>query len=292
MEQVSSPFTVLIPRVGAFLAHDGVPIGGIAVGMMLGSYALLGIVPSVPLLTLAFCGTALVYQLDRGLDFSPEDRFNRPAYGAWRRAHRDYVRGTVLLCTVVGIGMLPFLRPVTIAAGLGLGLVGLLHVIPVLGPRRRLKTFAWLKPLSISAVWALGGVLLPVLEADRSITVGVAALAGYRFVIVLVNTLLADWGDRDGDARANLQTLATEWSSPTLFYVVRGLLLTTLAAGLIVTAGYRLPLLLVDLGGLLAMFVLVRGSETGLTRARRVAIDAVVAWPAVTALVAWLVGPG
>lgn len=284
--------SLFTPRRGirAFLAYDAVPIGGIAVSVMLGTYALLSVRWSVPLLALAFCGTALVYQLDRGLELSPEDRHNRPRYRAWIRAHRGYVRGTAWLCALVGAGMLPFLQPETVGMGMGLGMLGLLHVLPVFGRRQRLKSFWRLKPLIISGAWALGGVLLPVVEAGYPLTPGVVALAAYRFIVVFVNTLLADWSDRAGDAQAGLRTVATEWPPSVLFGAARGLLGGTLAVGVAVAVGYGLPLLLVDLLGVVGMLVLVQRVEDGGARVRRFAVDAVVAWPLVTALVAAIVG--
>lgn len=290
MESVESPPSISSRPPGAFLAHDGVPVGFIAVSVMLGTYVLLDVAPSVPLLVLAFCGTALTYQLDRCLRFSPEDRHNRPGHRLWMRAHRGYVWGTAGLLVVAGGVSLRFLRPVTVGFGMIVGVLGVLYAVPVLGPGRRLKSFWRLKPLVIGGGWALGGVLLPVLEAGETVAVGGAALAGYRFAIVLANVLLADFGDRMGDAQVALRTVATEWTPPVLLGTVRCLLGAIVLAGLAVSLAYRLPLLFVDLAGPVLMFVLTRRIEVRLTRAQRLAVDALVAWPLVTALAAWLGG--
>ena len=101
MDQVATPSSISRAVFGAFLAYDGGPVGLIAVCLMLGNYALLGIRPSVPLLVLGFCGTLVIYQLDRVLAFSPEDRVNRPGRHRWMREHAAYVWGSV----VVGIGV-------------------------------------------------------------------------------------------------------------------------------------------------------------------------------------------
>ncbi|MFP4229055.1 MAG: hypothetical protein ACLFTE_09530, partial [Salinivenus sp.] len=114
------------PWTGA-LSHDPLPIGGVAVGLMLGTSALLGLPVSVPLLVAAFSGAALVYGVDRALVASPEDRWNRPDRVAWVREHRSWlaVEGGLLL--VLGGGALFFLRPLTVVSGGLLGGLALLH---------------------------------------------------------------------------------------------------------------------------------------------------------------------
>jgi 4-hydroxybenzoate polyprenyltransferase len=287
----SSQLRGLKPRIGDFFAHDGLPVGGIAVALMLGTYALLALPPSGPLLVLACCGTVLIYQLDRLLGFSPEDDVNRPGRRRWMRTYRPYVLTTIAGALIAGGAMLMLVQPITALVGAGLGAVGLLHVWPVGPSGRRLKAWGWIKPVAISGAWAAGAVVLPVLEADRSLTSGVWALAAYRFGIVGVNTLLADWSDRVGDARVGLQTIATGTSAGFVFCVAYALLAFVLGSGLgAVVAGEAPPLLLVDLIGVLLLGGVVRRVQCDTAWAHHIAVDAVVAWPAVTFLVAWLGG--
>lgn len=272
----------------AFIAHDGVPVGLIAVALMLGTYALLDLPPSVPLLVLGGCGAVLVYQLDRVLDFSPEDRVNRPARRQWMQAHRRYVLATIVGAGVVGGLMVPMLRPATLVGGAALGCVGLLHVGPVVRGQR-LKAWGALKPIAISGVWAAGAVLLPVLEAGQAVTAGAVGLVAYRFALVLVNTLLADLGDRTGDAHAGLHTWATDWPPPLLLRTAYVILGVTLLGGVGAVGWGGAPrLLVVDLVGVLLMGGIVRRVQLDRACAHHIAIDAVVAWPVVPFLVGWM----
>jgi 4-hydroxybenzoate polyprenyltransferase len=275
-----------------FIAHDGLPVGLIAVALMLGTYAVLDLTPHVPLLISGFCGAVLIYQLDRVLDGSPEDRVNRPARRQWMQRHRRYVWITIIGCGAVGGLAATQLSLTTCAVGLGLGLVGGIHVWPALGGRR-LKTWGMIKPIIISGVWATGAVLVPVVEADQFVTGGVLALVGYRFALVLVNTLLADIGDRGGDGRAGRRTLATVLPTSMLLwgaYIVLGFILV---AGIgAVGVGRAPPLLLVDLLGVVLLGGMVRRVQVDPSWGRHVLVDAVIGWPAITFLVGWLTGGG
>ena len=255
---------------------------------MLGTYALLGLPPSVPLMTLGFCGVVLVYQLDRGLDMSPEDHHNRPERTAWMQSHRVYVAATIIGAMLIGSAVVPLLRPITVIVGGGLGLLGLLHVWPVLQGGRRLKAWGWAKPFAIGGAWAFGAVLLPVLEAGHPVTWGVLMLIGYRLALVVVNTLLSDWGDRTGDARVGLRTLATMGPSAAVFRVAYTVLGTLVVGGIgAVAADYAPYVLLVDLVGVLLMGAVVWRVQHDAAWAHHIAVDAVVAWPVITFLVAW-----
>jgi len=279
-----------IEPIGRFVAYDGSIPGGIAVALMLGTYALLNVPVSGPLLAAAFCGTLVVYQLDRVLGVSPEDRVNRPGRTVWMQKHQRYV-WAMILGGAFGCGaMMPLLRSETIVLAAGLGLIGGLHVVPVLPGARRLKTFGRVKPVLIAGVWAVGAVALPLVEAGYPLTLGAAALLVYRLGFVGANLLLADAADRAGDRRAGLTTLATRWPPPQIERFVGGLLAVLLAGGGLALGAFGAPpLLAVDLlGPLLMAAVLLRGHGPPWERAA--ALDLVVAWPVVPFLLHLIAG--
>ena len=273
----------------AFLLYGSVPVGGIAVALLLGNYALLGLRPSTPLVLIGFCGAFLVYQLDRSLWIGPEDRLNQPERVAWVWRHQRWIWTSSVLAVLVALSMLPFLQPATLAVGAGLGGLGVLYGVPLPGGRR-LKAFWPLKPVLIAAVWATGATVLPVLEAGLAVTAGVGALALYRFLFILPNTLLADGPDAEGDRRAGLRTAATELSPKTL----RGL--AALSLGLAIGGGLGAvwllgasPLLYVDLGGPVVLLGLLWHRPGGSRWFYGFVLDAIIAWPALTALVDLLI---
>lgn len=271
--------------VRAFLLYASVPVGGIAVALLLGTYALLGLPPSGSLLLLAFCGAFLVYQLDRSLFAGPEDALNQPERVAWVRRHRRWIWTSSALAAALALGALPWLRPQTLAVGALLGVPGILYAVPLLPGRRRLKSMGPLKPVLIAAVWALGATLLPAIEAGHAWTSGVGALALYRFLFILPNALLADLPDRDGDRLAGLRTAATALSPRVLRRLAAASLTAAMAGGLVALWSFGAPrLLYVDLAGPVLLLALVLRRATPSRWFYGFALDAVVAWPAATAL--------
>jgi len=201
MQKTSSrsfPHRELMP----WLSYSGLPVGGVAVALMLGTSALLGVPVSAPLLVLAFCGTFLTYLAERTLAAAPEDRHNCPERRVWLRRHRVPVAVAAAAALAGASWALPRLRLITLGAAACVGVLSALYAWALLPGGRRLKAWPWAKPLAISGGWAAGGALLPVLEAGATLHTGAWALAAYRFLLILPNALWADWPDRTGDRRA------------------------------------------------------------------------------------------
>ncbi len=199
------------------------------------------------------------------------------------------------ISTVLALGgalaALPWLQPETLGAGAVLALGSGLYMAPVGPRRRRLKSVWYLKPVVIGGAWAVGGVLLPVLEAGVPVAFGVVALIGYRLLFVLPNALLADWPDRAGDAQAGLSTVATRLTVVQIRRLSSAALLPAFGGGLVAMAAFEAPpLLAVDLVGLLVMLFVVGRPWPQSRLFFGLVLDLVVAWPVLTAASAWLLG--
>ena len=257
---------------------------------MLGTTALLDLPLSGALLGAAFCGTALVYLADRTLSPSPEDAINCPDRVAWRQEMRGWI-ATEAAGVSLGLALcVPHLRAETLAAACAIAAVAGLHVGLPGHPTWRLKRWGRIKPIVISSAWALGAVVLPVLEAAAPWTGGVTALVGSRLAFIFPNVLLADWRDRPGDAAHGVSALAHDGSRTTVQRVGSvclgaGALGTAIAAWVLPSLA---PLLLID-----ALGFGVLGAGMHHLRPRQVAghmlvLDLLVAWPGIT----WLVSLG
>jgi hypothetical protein len=272
------------------LIHTSIPIGGVAVALILGTLALDGLPIDAPLLGLAFCGTGVVYLTDRTLGYSPEDRTNQPARVEWVRRHRTWIWAEGVLLTAGAALSLPLLEMKTIAVAALQGGVGALHLGAGLSGAGDSMAMRLLKPIAVAGTWAVGAVLLPVLEAGSGVSISVLALVGYRFLFILPNVMLADWGDRAGDIAAGLQPW-TEWATARgVRGTASGLLGLALVGAVGASAVHPRPVLLwIDAVGPLLMLAAVWTADP--TRpAHRFGLDLLVGWPAITALAAWGLG--
>ncbi|MFB6247695.1 MAG: hypothetical protein ABEL97_03910 [Salinibacter sp.] len=284
------PSPAFLKLWSSLIFYDSLPVGAVAVALMLGTGALLDVPTAGPLLVAAFCGVALVYLADRTLGHSPEDRTNQPARLDWARRHRAWIWGEGLLL-IVGAGLsVLLLQWKTISGAALLGGLGALHVWSGLSEVGESMGARLLKPLAVAGTWAIGGVLLPVLEAGAPVTASVAGLAVYRFLFILPNVMLADWGDRAGDTAAGLRPWTEGVTAGGVRWTASGLLSLALVGAIGASAAYPRPLLLwVDAVGPLLMLGAVWTADP--TRpAHRLGLDLLVGWPAVTALVAWGLG--
>jgi 4-hydroxybenzoate polyprenyltransferase len=271
----------------AALCHDPALVGGVAVALMLGTYGLFGGTVDLPLLAAGFSGTALTYLVDRAWRDTPEDRVNRPGRVAWVQAHSRWLAIESVVLFALGGAMVVYLEPTTLVWTGVLGAVAGLHVLC----RGRGGWFprGVPKPVAIAGAWAVGGALLPLVEAGRSIGVGALFFSGYRGLFVFPNLLLADWADRAGDAAAGLAPWAVGWTAATVRWVATASLLAAALGATIWAAVGTIPLLVgIDAVGLLLMLGVVWGLDPERPRTAVLA-DLVVAWPVIPAIVAWMI---
>lgn len=187
----------------------------------------MGVALSGPVLALAFCGTLVVYNVDRLRDL-PRDRVTAPLRSAFVSRHRRWL---LVLVGAALAGSLAGIRDLETAAAIGMlavAALGLLH--------RRLKRFALGKPLYVSAAWVAVTVGVPALQGERPAHVGwVAAIIGLSiFANVIASNL------RDGEAAM------AAWGAPLPLRVARIVAGSGVALGLLAPAPLR-PLLAVPL---------------------------------------------
>ena len=270
-----------------WLCHDPIVAGGIAAALIAGHCVLLGLAFPHALLVAAFSGTALVYWGDRVLGFSPEDRHAHPERVAWIRRHRTWmlVEG-LAFAGLLGASVVS-LRAETIAVAGLCGVLGALHVAPLLPGRRRMKGLRWGKTSTIVLAWAVGSVVLPWLEAGPSgaSTGAVAAVMIGRSLVLYANVMVAGWTDREGDQRAGLpaaQQMPEETLRKTASWLAFGGGLVLVLVG----ALSHIPIVFacVDAAAVFCVAYFIRYIQKQKRPFHMLWLDLAVAWPGVLVL--------
>ncbi|SHL09968.1 4-hydroxybenzoate polyprenyltransferase [Rhodothermus profundi] len=252
----------------------------VAAGLLAGNAALLQIPLSKPLLVLEATGAWVVYLLDRALNIGPEDLVNQPERVAWWRRQQKLLRGGLAIAgLLIGWAAL-HVQASTLVAGAGLGLIGLLYMLPGV----RLKQWGIAKPILIAGTWSLGTTLLLPLEAGRALGANLWLLTGYRLLWILPNPLLADWPDRQGDRVAGIRTPAVRWNYKTLRNGALLLLLGALSIGLILIIRLGRAEAAIDLMGVLCSGMLIMASRAEPSEVQLIILDLLLCWPVFTML--------
>lgn len=181
------------------------------------SYARLGRPgPPGPEVWLVFFATLVVYELDRLLGASEEDRVDASARHLWLRGHRRALWALTGAAAAGVAACLPFL-PIRVTAVLVvLGALSLAYVAPVVrrgGRWHRLKDLAGLKAFLIAAVWAAATVLLPAFSRGAAL-LPTAWVTAERFLFVLAICLPFDVRDLARDRAAGIRTLPVALGVP------------------------------------------------------------------------------
>ncbi len=154
----------------------------------------LGVAPEPPVLALAFCGTGVVYCIDRVRDL-PRDARTSPLRSAFVTKHLRVLLAAAALCAcgALASGLLAGLRAVGVASGVAA--FGLAH--------RRLKRFAWAKPLYVTGSWTAVCVGLPAAAASATVPLDLTRFAFCLAIVsatVQANVILSNLRDCEGIA--------------------------------------------------------------------------------------------
>jgi len=189
--------------------------------------------PTVPVVGLAFCGTLVIYNVDRLRDL-PRDRVTAPRRSAFVERWRHALVGLVAVAALVSVVFGWRLGPAAIALLAPVLFAGLLH--------RRLKRFAAWKPVYLSAAWTLVVVGLPAIAAAAPQHLPwIAAITG---VTIVANAIASNL--RDDEA------WATRFGAAVPVRIARGCAVLAILGGLAAPGSVR-PLLLLPLATLLAL---------------------------------------
>jgi hypothetical protein len=185
-----------------------------AAALVAASSQAMGLPPAPPVMGLAFCGTLVVYSVDRLRDLD-RDALTAPLRSAFVVRHRRGLE--VQAATALGVaGVCAWQAgPAVVSVAAGVALFGFFH--------RRLKGSLLAKPLYLTLSWTAVGVALPAVHGSNARhALWVAAIVA---LVVQSNVVLSNLRDREGVAH-RLGTRRALW-------IAAGLLVPALALALI-----------------------------------------------------------
>lgn len=195
-----------------FLIYSNLYIAVAATLLTQASYWLLGVDPRWDALSvLVFSATLLVYNLDRLVSASEEDKVAGSERHVWIRDHANMLWGLAGLGAIGCVVSLFLLDRSLWTVLIGLGVLSFAYSLPVVAGgagRKRLKEVPGLKIFVISLVWAAVTALLPALNAGLPVLgADVVALTGERFIYIFAITLPFDVRDIVRDDASSITTI-------------------------------------------------------------------------------------
>lgn len=198
--------------IGRFLVYGNAWVALCAAAQGVLTFQLIGAKVSYAVLAVLFSATFFVYNLRVFFDLKPSVpsaplSFEFPL--PWMEAHAGILRATSVLLLLV---TLPLALQLTVSAWIVLfftGLLAMAYFLPLVYSKG-LRQLPGLKTFLIGAVWALSTVLLPVVQAEDSLSGPlVALLLIKRFLIAFTLALVFDIRDEETDRKEHLHTLVT-----------------------------------------------------------------------------------
>jgi len=177
--------------------------GAVVVAILYISFLLQGILSSALLLIATFFLGISVYSLNKVTDLE-EDLVNLPDRARFVKKNRDYLLFTSLESINIAVVLAFLSNPSAIIVILLAFSVGVFYSI---GMRRlRLKNILLLKNIMIAGTCTVAAALLP-LAVHAGIPFIILMVAYYIFLKALINSVLFDVRDIEGDRKAGVRTI-------------------------------------------------------------------------------------
>jgi 4-hydroxybenzoate polyprenyltransferase len=188
-------FFKFLTSTSLFLALNGALV-------VLFSYFLYGLTISISIVLIAFLSIFSVYGLNKATD-KAEDSINRPEVAS---RHKVYylVPSLIALLVSITIGVIDGITVLLIM--ITPLLIGIIYSVKISPSMPRLKEIVGVKSIAVAFSWAFTGSLLP--AAMQSVPAEKIALVFmYIFIQLLVNTVIFDTLDIEGDAFSGVKTI-------------------------------------------------------------------------------------
>nr|WP_240910784.1 UbiA family prenyltransferase [Thermococcus sp. MAR1] len=202
---VSSGFGLVLSLFN-FLISTSVFLAVSGVFKLCLSFLLYGVAPRWNLLAATFLLVFSVYGINKLTDIK-EDEVNNPERVGYVKRVAKALKYAVVLSLVLAVLLSALTSPLAVLVVLFPIVAGALYSIRLFPGYPRLKDITGVKNLIIAVTWANGTAFLPYLVASGVALQKVALIYYFFFMKSLINTILFDVRDIEGDRINGIQTI-------------------------------------------------------------------------------------
>ncbi|WP_226996604.1 UbiA family prenyltransferase [Thermococcus sp. 5-4] len=189
-----------------FLISTSVFLAASGVFKLCLSFLLYGVAPRWNLLAATFLLVFSVYGINKLTDIK-EDEVNNPERVGYVKRVAKALKYAVVLSLVLAVLLSALTSPLAVLVVLFPIVAGALYSIRLLPGYPRLKDITGVKNLIIAVTWANGTAFLPYLVAGGVALQKVALIYYFFFMKSMINTILFDVRDIEGDRINGIQTI-------------------------------------------------------------------------------------
>lgn len=191
-----------------FLIYSSVYLSFSGISMIYVSYVIQGIQPDLKIFLVVFLMTFSVYNINRMTD-EKEDSISHSERYAFTQKHGKFLLSSSLLGYLLAILLAMSKGVKTTLVSLIPLFCGILYSVKWAPKRfkyRRLKEIPFAKNIVIAFAWATTATLLPC-TISNIVTIRTWVIYLFLFVSVLVNCIVFDMRDTEGDAISGIKTI-------------------------------------------------------------------------------------
>ena len=196
----------LILSLFNFLISTSVFLAASGVFKLCLSFLLYGVAPQWNLLAATFLLVFSVYGINKLTDIK-EDEVNNPERVGYVKRVAKALKYAVVLSLVLAVLLSALTSPLAVLVVLFPIVAGALYSIRLIPGYPRLKDITGVKNLIIAVTWANGTAFLPYLVASGVALQKVALIYYFFFMKSMINTILFDVRDIEGDRINGIQTI-------------------------------------------------------------------------------------
>ena len=201
----------MIKSLVKYLVYSSHLVAAVTAGCALAPLMYLGVSNFFEVLAFIYASTFLIYNIDRLLHKSPEDKINHPERVLWFQIHSRGLFIQMIPAVGISIYFLSLCNWQSAVLLISFLFICMMYIYPIIPGRKgkfSLKSTSLGKPVIIAFIWSGITVLFPVILTNSGITSAIFFYYVTCFSLAFINAMYFDLKDLKGDQAEGLTTYA------------------------------------------------------------------------------------